>query len=536
MESAGFWALIPPVIAVYCAITTKDVLVSLASGIVSGLLILAMMTGQNALTMFTGSVDLLAEKISDGWNARILLFCLLLGGIIGLLNRSGSAQAFGMWAVRFMKKRSSVLLFSWLLGFILFLDDYFSALSVGSAMRPIADEKKISRAKLSYFVHTTAPTVCVLVPFSSWVVTIISQIRGSVGFSELGMTEMDFFLRMIPYNFYILISLFLLLVVAFVKRDMNPMHKSEERAILEGKIMNEELYGACPANITHDNDNPRAKWFDMMIPLFVLITACLLSFPISGGFFSTDAANSLSFMDAVREADASKALAYGVIFTLILTYLYFLVRKIFTIQTGTNSVLEGMKSMIPAVMVLALAWMIGHIISKPISEGGVGLPLYIDNLLTKASLPLWLIPISMFIISSLIALATGTSWGTFGIMIPLTLPIAVTLAKESGLPADKMIEIVLISIGAVISGSVFGDNGSPISDTSILSSAGASCPLLEHVSTQFPYALLAAVSSGVSILVASFTLSAGLSLIVGLLCVSICFYFLSRPLPKIAEN
>ena len=532
MSNVGIWGLIPPILAVYLAVSTKDVFVSLVSGILSGVVIIVVATGQNVLAAFTGLIDLMADKLSDSWNARILLFCVLLGALVGLFNRSGAAYAFGSWAGKFIKRRSSVLFFSWLLGIIFFLDDYFSALSVGSVVRPIADEKRISRAKLAYFTHTTAPTVCVLIPFSSWVVTIISQIRGSEGFSSLGITEMDFFIRMIPYNLYILVSLALLLMVAFSKRDMQPMLTSEERAILENKLMNEELYGECPANITQDNENHNAKWFDMMIPLGVLIVACLISFPVSGGFF-TPGETAVPFMDAIRDADASKALAYGVCFTLFFTYLYFLLRGIFNISSATSALTEGMKSMMPAVLVLVLAWMIGHVISRPVAEGGVGLPIFIDNILRSVSLPIWLIPISLFVISSLIALATGTSWGTFGIMIPLGIPIAMTLGSAGGLEGESLLTMVILTVSAIVSGAVFGDNGSPISDTTVLSAAGASCPHLEHVATQFPYALIAAVSSGLGILIASFTLTVWPALITSMLAVFLIYYCLSRPLPKI---
>lgn len=537
LSNVGIWGLIPPILAVYLAITTKDVFVSLISGIISGVAIVALALGQDFLTAFTGMINLLADKVSDSWNARILLFCIMLGGIVGMLNRSGSAHAFGSWAGKIIKRRSSVLFFSWLMGILLFLDDYFSALSVGSIVRPIADEKRISRAKVAYFVHTTAPTVCVLVPFSSWVVTIISQIRGSESFQTLGISEMDFFMRMIPYNLYVIVSLCLLLMVAISKRDMQPMFKSEERAILENRMMNEEVYGHCPANITHDNENSIARWFDMMLPLAVLILSCILAFPLSGGYNTTGSDGILiSFVDSLRYADASKALTYGVSFTLFFTYIYFLARRIFNINYATSSLLEGMKSMIPALMVLALAWMIGHIISKPISEGGVGLPAYIDTILTKISMPLWLIPISMFVISSLVALATGTSWGTFGIMIPIAIPITITLATQAGWPADKLLNFVILSVAAVVSGAVFGDNGSPISDTTVLSAAGSSCPHLEHVATQFPYALIAALSSGFGILIASITMTPWPAIIVSLITVYLMYYCLSRPLPEIVGD
>ena len=528
MDHAAYLGFIPPFLAIALALITKDVIFSLFLGIASGALIHA---GGDPFSALIHITDLLADKVADSWNVRIFLFCGLLGGLVGLLSRAGSARAFGQWTTRFIKGRRSAQLCAWFFGILIFIDDYFNSLAVGSVMRPITDHRQVSRAKLAYILDSTAAPICILAPISSWVVTVISQIRGSSGFSELGMGEMSFFVRLIPYNLYALFALIMVFLVSVTNRDFGPMADSERLAGEGEMLFNEERYGPAPGQLETHEEARGARWFDMVVPMLFLIAACVVAFPVSTHLAAeTDAP--IPLIDAYRDADASKALFYGIIFSLVFSYIYFLARRILTIKVASDAIIDGVKSMVPALAILMLAWTIGHIISSPISEGGLGLPLYIDHLIRSYSFPLWLLPFCVFIISCLIAFSTGTSWGTFGIMIPITLPTAMSLAKAQGLTPDGILHACLISVGAVLSGSVFGDHSSPISDTTILSSAGGGCPHLEHVSTQIPYAIFVAVCAGAGIIVGGFTLNPWLAFLTTAVLFFPGFFLLTKKDPE----
>ncbi|MCD8351803.1 MAG: hypothetical protein LUC93_14440, partial [Planctomycetaceae bacterium] len=387
-----------------------------------------------------------------------------------------------------------------------FIDDYFNSLAVGSVMRPITDRRQVSRAKLAYILDSTAAPICIIAPISSWVVTVISQIRQSSGFAELGIGEMSFFVKLIPYNLYALFTLFMVLLISATNRDFGPMAASERLAGEGVMLYNAERYGPAPGELDVHQEAHGAAWYDMVVPVAVLLAACTVAFPITS-FLALEQGQTINLVDAFRTADASKALFYGIIFSLVVIYLYFLARRILKLKVASESIIEGVKSMVPALAILMLAWTIGHIISKPLSEGGLGLPLYIDQLIRANAFPLWLLPFCVFIISCLIAFSTGTSWGTFGIMIPITLPTAISLATAQGFDPEAVMQTACISVAAVLSGAVFGDHSSPISDTTILSSAGGGCPHLEHVTTQFPYALFVAVCSSVGVVVGGYTLN-----------------------------
>ncbi len=503
MEHAGYLGFLPPLLAIILALVTKDVIFSVFLGIASGALI---HSGGDPFAALIHITDLIANKLADDWNVRIFLFCGLLGGLVGLLSRAGSAHAFGKWTSRFIKGRRSAQLFAWFFGLMVFIDDYFNSLAVGSVMRPITDRRKVSRAKLAYILDSTAAPVCMIAPVSSWVVTIISQIRGSEGFKELGVGEMTFFIKLIPYNIYAIFAIFMVFMVAATNRDFGPMAEAEQNAVNGVRLCDEENYGPAPGHLERLEEAHGAKWYDMVIPMLILILSCIVAFPMSS-YLALEKGKSLTLIEAFRDADASKALFYGIIFSLVVAYLYFLGRRILGIKNASEAIIDGIKSMVPALVILVLAWTIGHIISKPMSEGGLGLPQYIDYLLRTNSFPMWLLPLCVFAISGVISLSTGTSWGTFGIMIPITLPMAVTMAKIHQLSPDATMHMALISVGAVLSGAVFGDHASPISDTTILSSAGGGCPHLEHVATQFPYALFVAFCCAAGVLAGGYTLN-----------------------------
>ncbi|WP_288550170.1 Na+/H+ antiporter NhaC family protein [uncultured Brachyspira sp.] len=519
MEHYGLFGIIPPLLAIILALLTKEVIISLTVGILSGTLILAHGNIFTAITIFT---DKVAAMTGDSWNVRILLFCALLGAFVSMLSKTGSTKAFGLWASKYLKTKKSVLIFTWFFGLIIFIDDYFNSLSVGTVMRPAFDEKKISRAKLAYILDSTAAPVCILAPISTWVVTVMSYIRDSEGFESLNMSEFIFFIKMIPYSVYPLLALVFVVLISLFFKDFGPMKRSEDDAA-NGKLFNEDLYGACPGNLeTISGDS--AKWYDMVIAIVVLILVCIVMFPITTymGLVGSDgietlsqAFNSTTITNAFIQTDASKSLFYGAVISLIIMYIYYVARRLLNVRSAGNAIMEGIKSMVPALVVLALAWTIGNVIKSSPEEGGLGLASFLSEVVKGGGFPLWLLPAIGYLLGCVIAFSTGTSWGTFAILIPIVIPIATGLANANGYSGEQLLNVLLISVGSLVSGAVFGDHCSPISDTTILSSTGSNCPLLEHVSTQLPYASLVAIASFIGVIVGGITLNPFLALLTG---------------------
>ena len=500
MASFGIWGLIPPVLTITLAFITKDVMVSLFLGIFSGALIVA---GGNPLMAIINLTDMLADSLNDGWNIRIFLFCALLGGLVGMLSKTGSARAFGRWAADKLHTPKTSLLMTWFCGLLIFIDDYFNSLAVGTVMRPITDKNGVPRAQLAYILDSTAAPVCILVPISSWVITVMSIVKGSEGFSALGVSEFSFFMRSVPYNLYAILTLLMVLYLILSGRNYGPMAKSIAYAKETGKLYNEE-YGPAPGEIDDGGEanSAKAKPLDMLFPILVLIASAVILFPMTTYLGAIDgegiatlgaAMASMSLGDAFNNTDASMALFYAVIFTLVISYIYYTVRKLFTIKSASEAIGDGIKSMVPALIILTMAWTIGSVIKSSPEDGGLGLAAYLSEVVVGGGFPIALIPVIAFALSSLISFSTGTSWGTFAIMIPIVMPIAVGLAQAKGLEGAALLNAAMISVSAVLGGAVFGDHASPISDTTILSSTGAGCPHLEHVATQMPYAVTVAV-------------------------------------------
>ncbi|MBP3708854.1 MAG: Na+/H+ antiporter NhaC family protein [Treponema sp.] len=536
MTSFGMWGIIPPLLTIVLAFVTKDVIVSLFLGILSGTLIIA---GGNPLLALVNLTDALAASLVDEWNIRIFLFCALLGGLVGMLSKTGAAGAFGQWASAKLKTSKGASLMTFIFGLIIFIDDYFNSLTVGTIMRPISDKTKISRAKLSYILDSTAAPVCIIAPISSWVVTVMSIVKGSEGFDALHMTPFEFFIRSIPYNLYALGALAFVLIIILTKRDFGPMKESEALAV-SGKLFNEEKYGAVVGEVD-SAVNSTAKPIDMLFPIIVLILTALIFFPVTTWMSAVDgetymsfsqAAASISVSDAFKDTDASVALFYSIIFTIFATYIYYIARKLLNLSGAGEALRDGIKSMIPALIILVMAWTIGTIIKSSPEDGGLGLGTYLSALVVKGNFPLALIPMIVFALSALISFATGTSWGTFGIMIPLVMPIATGLAQAKGLDQHALVNACMICIAAVVGGAVFGDHASPISDTTILSSTGAGCPHLEHVATQMPYAIFIALCSAVGFIAGGFVMNIFVAWIVfaAVLAAGIVF------LPKMFES
>jgi len=525
MEHFGLWALIPPILTVILAIWTKDVIISLFLGILSGTLIIA---GGNPFMALTSLTDLLASMLADGWNIRIILFCMMLGALVGMWNKTGAALAFGAWAASKIKSRTGVLIFTWLFGILIFIDDYFNSLTIGACMKPVCDEKKISRAKLAYILDSTAAPVCILAPISSWVITVMSYTKASEGFDKLGIGVFEYFIRAIPYNLY---AIFAILMVAFMvskSRDFGQMARSEARAMEGIGLYDEKKFGLIAGKLETAAVDSKAKWFDFVLPLAVLIAAAVFFFPMTTWMGAVDgegiktlsaAIASMNLGEAFNNTDASKALFYAIMFTIVFAYIYFMLRRLMNIGTSAEAIVEGLKSMVPAIVILSLAWSIGFIIKKAPADGGVGLANFLSQVVVNGGFPLWLLPLVVFAISCVISFATGTSWGTMAIMIPIAMPIAVALGQKAGLAADALINATLIPVAAVMGGAVFGDHCSPISDTTILSSTGANCPHLEHVATQMPYALFIAGCTAAGTLAAGISASA----VVGLAVTAVLF-------------
>ena len=497
MTSYGYLSLLPPLIAIICAFISKDVIVSLCLGVLSGLLIINNYDIFSAVLAFA---DLLAKLVGDSWNVRILMFCAMLGALVAMLSATGAASAFGQWASTKVRSRRGAGLMSFVFGVFIFIDDYFNSLAVGTIMRPMIDKMRVCRAKLAYILYSTAAPVCIIAPISSWVVTVMSALDKTYGFEKLNMTPFEFFIHSIIYNLYALSTLIFVLYIIISGRDFGPMAKAQALATNSGKLFNEHKYGACAAHLSEEK-NERAKPIDMLLPLILLVLSAVIFFPLSTYLASIDgekitslaqAYASMSLSDAFKNTDASVALFYAITWTILLSYIYFIARGLLSLSKASASLELGIKSMVPALIILALAWCLGTIIKAAPSDGGLGLGFFLSEIFKDASYLVAFLPLAMFIISAIMAFATGTSWGTFAIMIPLAMPII--LALMDGADYDQTLTMTLMSIAAVLSGAVLGDHISIISDTTILSSTGAGCPHLEHVSTQMPYALFVAIA------------------------------------------
>ena len=526
MEHMGWWSIVPPVLTIALALATKDVVLSLFLGVLSGTLIAS---GGNLFAAVMLFGDKLVENLGDGWNLRIFLFCALLGALVGLMAKAGSSRAFGDWASAHVKTRTGTLLATWLFGVVVFIDDYFNSLAVGTAMRPVSDRMKISRAKLAYILDSTAAPVCILAPVSTWVVTVMSYMRGAEGFEKLGMSEMELFLRTIPYNLYALFAIAMVLAITLTKRDFGPMLGAELRAHGEGKLYDEATFGAPAGEMegTHGvpENEPRTgvRPLDMVLPMLLLVVAAVVAFPVTTWWAAAGseegpatfmaAMRSIPLREAFVDSDASVALVLAIVVTLAVSYPYMLARRLFPMRVAADAFIGGIKSMVPALVILSMAWTIGAVIKGAPEDGGLGLPKFIAELVERSGMTGSFLPLGLFLISGVIAFSTGTSWGTMAIMIPIGMPIAIAVAETAGVPA-LVVPGVLAACGAVMGGAVLGDHTSPISDTTILSSIGAGCPLLEHVTTQAPYAIFVAVCSAVGYVVGGMSHSAAAALAV----------------------
>ena len=469
---ATFWALLAPIIAIVLALITKEVYSSLVIGIVVGGAIYA---GGNFETTLNHVVqDGFIASISDSWNVGIILFLILLGAIVAMMNKAGGSAAFGRWAASHIKSRIGAQLATIALGVLIFIDDYFNCLTVGSVMRPVTDENKISRAKLSYLIDATAAPVCIIAPISSWAAAVAGFARSAGAESGIKL-----FIDAIPYNFYAILTIVMMIFLAISGLDFGPMKKHEDNAKEKGDLFTSGTKQA----IEELTVNEKGKVIDLVFPIIILIISCVIGMIYTGGFFSGE-----NFVDSFSNSDASVGLALGGFVSVIIIVFYFLIRRVISFKEIMGCVPEGFKAMVPAIMILACAWTL-----KAMTDS-LGAKIFISQLVegSAGSFQAFL-PAIVFVVAVGLSFATGTSWGTFGILIPIVLSI---------FSADNPLTIV--SISACMAGAVCGDHCSPISDTTIMASAGAQCDHLNHVSTQLPYALTVAGVSTVSYIIAGF--------------------------------
>ena len=470
------WSLVPPLVAIVLALITKEVYSSLFVGIVVGGLFYANFDLKLAyLTIFTSDTDggMLA-KLSDGWNVGILIFLVVLGIIVSLMNKAGGSAAYGKWAASTFKTRRSAMLGTSLLGCLIFVDDYFNCLTVGSVMRPVTDTHKVSRAKLAYLIDATAAPICIIAPISSWAAAVAGVVEGVNG--------LDLFIRAIPYNFYALLTILTMVVLTLTNTDFGPMLNHERNAQLNNDLYTTDARPYADAEGTAQVVG-NGKVIDLILPVVVLIISCVIGMIYTGGFFDGE-----TFIDAFANCDASVGLLLGSCAALLITFVLYIPRKVLTFSQFMECLPEGFKSMVPAIMILTFAWTLSGV------TGLLGADVFVAGVLENSTGVLQaFIPVIVFCIAIFLAFATGTSWGTFGILLPIVVPIM-----------DPTSELLTITVAATLAGAVCGDHCSPISDTTIMASTGAQCDHINHVSTQLPYALTVAAVSAVNYVLAAF--------------------------------
>lgn len=501
---ATIWALLPPLVAIVLALITKEVYSSLFVGIVVGALIYSGFKFEGTVTqIFEGGI---IKVLSDSYNVGILIFLVILGSVVCMMNKAGGSAAFGRWASKKIHTRVGAELAAIILGILIFIDDYFNCLTVGSVMRPVTDRHHVSRAKFAYLIDATAAPVCIIAPISSWAAAVSGFVKGQDGLA--------IFVRTIPYNFYAILTIVMMVGMVLMKTEFGAMRTHEINAL------NGDLYttSARPyENATDDETpNPRGKVIDLVIPIVVLVICCVISMIYTGGFFSgTD------FVTAFSQSDASTGLAMGSAFGLVFAIIFYTIRRVVNFRDCMGCIPEGFKAMVPAIMILTFAWTL-----KAMTDS-LGAAVFVEEAMRSVAGGIEVIlPAIIFLVGCGLAFATGTSWGTFGILIPIVVAVF-----EKSSP-----EMMIISMSACMAGAVCGDHCSPISDTTIMASAGAQCDHVTHVSTQLPYAILAAAVSFVTYIVAGFVKTAWIALPVGIVLMLIVLFVIKMMNPMPVEK
>ena len=483
-----FWALVPPLLAIVLALLTKEVYTSLFAGILLGALFAAGFNPVQTLNLIV--VDGLSVSVSD--LAGNLVFLVILGILVAMVNKSGGSAAFGRWAEKNIKTRVGAQLATFVLGVLIFIDDYFNCLTVGSVMRPVTDRHKISRAKLAFLIDATAAPICMIAPISSWAAAV-SGVADDLG---TGITGIELFVRAIPYNFYSLLTLVFIIALVVMGFDYGPMAVAEMSARLNGDL------GAAKGDDTTAG-NPKGKIIDLILPIVVLVVAVFFGMIYVGGYYGVDAWGGTDcagdLIAAFGNTDAFIALPWGGMIALVFAFIYFLLRRTLSFKEMAECIPQGFVAMVPPILILVLAT------SLKTMTSALGAADFVHGLMEGAAASLYsLLPAVIFVVAVILAFATGTSWGTFGILIPIVVAI---------FPADS--SILIIGISACLAGAVCGDHCSPISDTTIMASAGAQMDHVQHVSTQLPYAMTIAGISFVNYIIAGFVQNAPICLGIG---------------------
>ena len=480
---ATIWSLVPPVVAIVLALITKEVYSSLFVGILIGG---AFWSGFKAeATILHVFQDGVVGVLTDSYNMGILVFLVILGVMVCMMNKAGGSAAFGRWAKEHIKTRAGAQLATIALGVLIFIDDYFNCLTVGSVMRPVTDSHNVSRAKLAYLIDATAAPICIIAPISSWAAAVTGFVKGEDGFS--------IFIRAIPYNYYAILTIIMMITLVLAKEDYGPM-KAHEKNAIEGDLF---TTGDRPfENATENAIYNKGKVIDLVFPILSLIVCCVIGMIYSGGFFS-----GTGFVEAFSGSDASVGLMLGSFFAMVITIVFYAVRKVLRFSDSMACIPEGFKAMVPAILILTFAWTL-----KAMTDS-LGAAPFVASVMNSAAGGLMnLLPAIIFLVGCFLAFATGTSWGTFGILIPIV------VAVFQGTNETMMI----ISISACMAGAVCGDHCSPISDTTIMASAGAQCNHVNHVSTQLPYAMTVAAVSCITYVIAGILQNAVICLVIGI--------------------
>ena len=480
---ATFWALLPPIIAIALALITKEVYSSLFVGILVGGLFYAGFNLEGTLTHIVNEGFL--TVLSDKWNVGILIFLVILGAMVSMMNKVGGSAAFGQWAQKHIKSAVGAQLATVALGILIFVDDYFNCLTVGSVMKPVTDKHNVSRTKLAYIIDATAAPVCIIAPISSWAAAVTGFVDGADGLS--------LFVSAIPYNYYALLTLVFMVGAILMKVNIGSMRDYENLA----KRLGSQAGGGLENESAEAKDEKgKGTVIDLVLPIIVLIISCVIGMIYTGGFF--EGAN---FIAAFSDSDASLGLVLGSSIALIITILFYLVRGRLPFRKMMEAIPDGFKAMVPAILILTFAWTL-----KAMTDS-LGAAIYVETMVkTYASGFTMFIPAIIFVVACLLAFATGTSWGTFGILIPIVV----------GIFSQTDYTLMIISISACMAGAVCGDHCSPISDTTIMASAGAQCDHVKHVSTQMPYAITVAVLSFITYIIAGFVKNPVICLLIGI--------------------
>lgn len=494
---ATWWALVPPVVAIVLALATKEVYSSLFFGIAFGAVLYS--GGSFEGTVLHVFNDGFIKVLTDPYNMGILIFLVLLGAIISLMNRAGGSAAFGRWAEGRLKTRTGAQLSTILLGLLVFVDDYFNCLTVGSVMRPITDRHNISRAKLAYLIDSTAAPICIIAPISSWAAAVSGFVEGEDGFA--------LFVQAIPYNFYAILTIAAMVGITLMNFDFGPMARFEELAVA-GHVTDAH----CALSVQEDDESARTGnkggMIDLVIPIISVVIFCVIGMIYTGGFFS-----GTGFVEAFGNCDASVGLSLGSLFGFIFSVIVYQVRRIISFRDAMGSLVTGINAMAPAILILTMAW------SLKAMTDSLGAKEFVAASMTLAAGNLVaLLPAIIFLVGWFLAFSTGTSWGTFGILIPIVVAVFQNTSHE----------LMIISISACMAGAVCGDHCSPISDTTIMASAGAQCNHVDHVNTQLPYVIVVAAVSFVSYIIAGYTQSAVVTLPIALALMITVLFLLKR--------